>query len=237
MRKGIILIVSFTNLNNHSIQSGEKMKSLLFMFLILITSFVYSQEKESESHYALSFGIRENFTLDRFNGDIAFKIVNNTHQWRLFISPDFAILNSDEKIDTSDHLVQTDTDVFSIGIGADYLWTILRKDDLSMLAGTGITGSYGKQHEKRTRNDFNGDFIEEEMDGPVISAGVRGILGIEWMVSDNIGIHTEYLMTLFYQRISIDMTRNLNNAAVIIERDVQRIYLNNSVLFGVSFYL
>lgn len=67
---------------------------------LFLSTYIYSQSDSLKSHYAISFGISNNFTLSNFDSDIAFKkILNNLDQIRFFISPRISISNSKNDYD------------------------------------------------------------------------------------------------------------------------------------------
>ncbi len=77
------------------------MKSLLVVLIILVTySPSFSQDSSFVPKYALSFGIKNNFTLTSFDMDIAVKkIFDNSDQLRFFISPGISTLTQDITIE------------------------------------------------------------------------------------------------------------------------------------------
>ena len=107
-----------------------------------------------------------------------------------------------------------------------------------MFSGTGLEFMYGKTHEKATALNDTGDKSVAERNSPTIRTGLRGILGVEWMVNKKIGIHSEYLLVGSYYWSKTEITSSLNG----IENSESKsklwsITLNTEVLFGLSIYL
>ncbi len=176
---------------------GVFMKSLLVVLIILtICSPSFSQDSSFIPKYALSFGIKDNFTLSSFNMDIAVKkIFDNSDQLRLFISPRISTLTQDVTIEGEERTRKLENQSYTIGVGADYLWTITNHNDISLFGGTGLIVSYQRGYSKNSISDSDTTNNTTETINPTINSGIRGILGVEWKVSRKIGIHCEYLVT------------------------------------------
>lgn len=214
--------------------------SFVVLISLILCSFIFPQEKPASPQYALSFGILDNFRLGNFNMDIAVKkIIDDSNQWRLYISPRISVNDQDDDNLELDQIVNINSVIYSFGIGADYLWTLLRNNDLSMFGGSGLVINYGNRKDERTDiNNLNGESNFQELNSPRASVGIRGILGIEWKVTDNIGIHSEYLMTGSYDWEKINIKTSLNGISrPRVSRTASKISLFTNVLFGVSFYL
>jgi hypothetical protein len=214
------------------------MKSLFIIFIALtIYSSSFSQDSSYVPKYALSFGIADNFTLKNFNMDIAVKkIFDNTNQLRLFLSPRISKSNQDVTTNAVNQSREEERWNYSLGIGADYLWTIIANDDISLFSGTGLVISYGRNYNKSSIGD-NENNTTTEMKAPSASAGVRGILGVEWKVNKNIGIHCEYLVAGYYSwnktENSVSQMGSTDINTTIITTGIS---LGSNVLFGLSIY-
>lgn len=215
------------------------MKSLLVVLIILnIYSSSFSQDSSFIPKYALSFGIKDNFTLSSFNMDIAVKkIFDNSDQLRLFISPRISTLTQDVTIEGNEITRKIENQNYSIGIGADYLWTIINHDDISLFGGTGLIVSYQRGYSKNSISDSDTTNNTTETINPTINSGIRGFLGVEWKVSRKIGIHCEYLVTGNYFWGKSEMKIFHNNEIDINSKSTSSgITLISNVLFGLSIY-
>ncbi len=215
------------------------MKSLLVVLIILtIYSSSFSQDSSFVPKYALSFGIKDNFTLSSFNMDIAVKkIFDNSDQLRLFISPRISTLTQDVTIEGDERTRKLENQNYSIGVGVDYLWTIINQDDISLFGGTGLIVSYQRGYSKNSISDNDTTNNTTETVNPSISSGIRGILGVEWKVSRKIGIHCEYLVTGNYFWAKSE-TKIFHNREIDInsKSTSSGITLSSNVLFGLSIY-
>ena len=216
------------------------MKSFFVIVMSLIMcSSIYSQEDSTHPNYALSFGIANNFRLDKFNMDIAVKKnIDNNHQLRLFLSPRIYTNNTENKTSGINPTSESKSFHYSMGIGADYLWTLMNNGDISMFGGTGLVFTYGNNNDKMTSTNINGNKSFVERNTPSLNIGIRGILGVEWKVSKKIGIHSEYLLTGSYnwnKTESKSSFNDINNPT--ITSTSSGISLGTGVLFGVSIYL
>lgn len=217
----------------------------IILMSLIISSTIFSQENSKKTNnYALSFGIAGNFRLGAFNGDIAVKkIIDNTHQLRLFLSPRIFTKNDETNSSNNNITVTNDNETrnYSIGVGADYLWTLITNEDITMFGGTGLVFTYGNNNFKVTsQSKFNANdnnkFINET-NNPFTNIGIRGTLGVEWKVTDKIGIHSEYLFTGSYNwsKSEIKSSRNVIDNPTKT-RTSSGISLGSGVLFGISIY-
>lgn len=226
------------------------MKSFYIILMsLIISSTIFPQENsKKQNNYALSFGIAGNFTLDKFNGEIAVKkIIDDTHQLRLFLSPRIFTKNDEMNSFNSNNniTVTQDNEIrnYSIGVGADYLWTLITSEDINMFGGTGLVFTYGNNNfkvtskSKSTSNVNDNNKFINETNNPFTNIGIRGTLGVEWKVTDKIGIHSEYLFTGSYNwsKSEIKSSRNdIDNPTKT--RTASGISLGSGVLFGISIY-
>jgi hypothetical protein len=216
------------------------MKPFFAIFLsLLICSAAFPQENSSNPKYALSFGIADNFRLDKFALDIAVKkIINETSQLRLFLSPRITITNNDTEYTENKQTQEQKIINYSIGAGADYLWTLLSNEDVNMFGGAGVIITYGKNTHEGTTYFSNGTKSAYEQDNPFISSGLRGTIGVEWKVNEKIGIHSEYLFTAVYLWSKSENKNILND--IETQKSTSKVTgfnLASGVLFGVSIYL
>ena len=213
-------------------------KALLAIAISLVFySFSFAQVDSTQSNYALSFGIGNNFTLSNFNMDIAVKkIIDNKHQLRLFVSP--RISTNDTKNSGGRLSSENKSQSYSLGIGADYLWILLNKHSINMYGGTGLILAYGHNYIKQgtaVDNTSNGSTVTNQ---PNIMVGLRGTLGVQWMVNQSIGIHCEYLLTGSYNWSRSEKKEYISNTVLVTNTSKSSsINLSTIVLFGVSIYL
>lgn len=211
-----------------------------FIVTIILCTSVYAQE-EKERNYALSFGIGNNFQLSNFNMDIAVKeVLDNQHQVRLFLSPRISTSNTENAQSGSSSTSENDNSNYSLGMGVDYLWQLAAKDEFIMYSGTGVIASYGNGGDNKNTTQFiNGGSVSNETTSPFWSVGLRGILGVEWRVSERVGIHSEYVA---YGKYSWSKTENKTSGAGVVNPSTttttsKRFELGSYVLFGLSIYL
>ena len=210
----------------------------IILMSLIISSTIFSQENsKKQNNYALSFGIADNFRLDKFNGEIAVKkIIDNTHQLRFFLSPRILTSNQENKTSGNNSIQVRELRNYSIGVGADYLWTLITSEDINMFGGTGLAFTYGNNNDKVTVN-INGHKSISETSNPFTNIGIRGILGVEWKVTDKIGIHSEYIFTGLYNWNKSEIKSSINNIDnPTTTRTSSGISLGSGVLFGISIY-
>ncbi len=209
---------------------------VLIISLILCTS-TFSQEKSENNNYALSFGIADNFRLDKFNMDFAAKkIIDENHQLRLVLSPRISISNVENEGEINNQIREDKSTNLSLGVGADYLWILFTDEDINMFTGTGLMLTYGYIKTKRTSStDY--ETQKHEAAKPSTKFGIRGTIGVEWMVSKKIGIHSEYLFTGSYNWNKIENKSSYNGIEnPTVKSTSDSISLTSAVLFGISVY-
>ncbi|MEW6004877.1 MAG: hypothetical protein AB1695_06125 [Stygiobacter sp.] len=211
--------------------------SFVVLMSLIICSIIYPQASLN-SQYALSFGIADNFRLDKFNFDIAAKkILDENHQLRLFLSPSITSNNQEDKNNGSNYSQKNELLDYSLGVGADYLWILIKNDEINMFGGTGLIFSFGRYNKKISTVFNNGTYINSEISDPSTSIGIRGTLGVEWKVTNKIGIHSEYLFTGLYSWSKTENKNSINGTDKPIEiLTSSAVGLTSGVLFGVSIY-
>ncbi len=210
-----------------------------FFFLLVFCTGNFAQEKQVKHNYALSFGIADNFRLNRFDMDIAGKkILDNNNQIRIFLSPRFSSNDRETEQLSLSNRNKIESSNYSIGAGIDYLFYLASSGDFYLFSGPGMNLNYGYMKENLETSNTTGISITER-NTPSFGAGLRGILGIEWMVSENIGIHSEYLLTMSYQKIKTEGHETLNGIGTGSDLNIKenRFSIQSRVLFGLSIYL
>ncbi len=213
-------------------------------FMVILMGFIsvstmYSQEKSASPKYALSFGIADNFRLDKFIMDIGItKILDDEHRLRLFLSPRILTSNLNEEFSYNDHKNENKSKNNSLSIGADFLFTLVKEDDISLYTGPGLVYTFGLNNNISTSESSIGGKQVQENNLPYYNIGFRGNLGVEWMVSKRISIHSEYVLTGAYNHQKTESTTWINNVDQgKSTRTTTGFSLATGVLFGVSIYL
>jgi hypothetical protein len=193
---------------------------------IILCSTLFAQE---QNKYALSFGIADNFQLSSFNGQIAAKkIINDTHQLRVFLSPSFSANNSDSNTESEEAMK---TFYFSLGIGADYLRILIKNNKINLFAGPGLGISFQSNKSEHRDNTIKSTSVDNRID-----LALRGVLGVEWKVTNQIGIHCEYLLIGAYIRNSGHIKSEGDMITDQPKTTSSFLSLGPGVLFGVSVY-
>lgn len=217
------------------------MKALttIILSIILCTS-VYSQEESKEQKYALSFGIGNNFTLTNFNMDIAVKrILDDSRQIRLFLSPRFSSGRTEGVTNTNTSSSENTNVSYTFGLGVDHLWRLASKKEFNMYGGGGVAGYYGNDGDNEVILKYpTGSTNFSGSNSPFWSVAIRGILGVEWKVSEGIGIHSEYVLYLSYQWRKTETTTSVGTLRPSVNTSKStRVGLISNALFGISIYL
>ncbi len=147
-------LISRLNNRNKKLLTGLLMKKKLLLLLVALFSLtlVLAQEKSCEKqNYAISFGIKDNFTLKNFIMEIAVKkIINEKSQLRLFLSPEFKNENIDKSISDTSLTVDLNEKRIDLGIGLDYLWILAENNDIDFYGGSGLIVTYTERKDEYT---------------------------------------------------------------------------------------
>lgn len=213
------------------------MKSLfLFCALFFFTGSGLAQDSVFTPKYAISFGIGENFTLTNFNGEIAVKkIFANSDQLRLFISPNSAVIDNESPTEPASRYYESTEN--SISVGADYIWVAKSHTSVHLYSGAGLAYLY---HNLTVTEDAEPDHSSQrhsESKRIVHQGGLRGILGAEWKVSDEFGIHCEYIVNFSYGTDNSNQKLTQTTTPDQISESIRKYAdLYSAVLFGLSLY-
>lgn len=170
----------------------------------------------------MQFSVQPNFTLGSYSGSTLSlkRHLASGNAIRLGVSLGFG-RGSDEFIDvnadtfsTRTTLSLSDGNVWSIGVGATYLWYSSRAAPLHAYWGVGPTVSWSRGHDDRTQSftfqqpsqpPVTGTFVED-VTSRGWQVGVAGALGVEWLVARRVGLFAEYGSSL--GRTASSFTRN-----------------------------
>ncbi len=207
----------------------------IFVLSTLISTFAFAQDNLPNNGYALSFGISQNFTLSDFDGFIAFKkIFNSGNQLRFLLRPQYTYKNN--SIEDNQNIYdksETTSNRFVLSLGADYLWRVLQNNNVQMYGGGGFLVGYNNSKTEQTTT-YSDSTLTSTSKINFWTFGIRGILGAEWLVTKNIGLHAEYIFNVKYNNKKTDIIQDNNPTA---SRKDDEFSLGQSVFFGISFYL
>lgn len=215
------------------------MKSrLVVLVLFLFTCSALPQDSVFTPKYALSFGIGQNFTLTKFNGEIAVKtILSNSDQIRILLQPVYDATTSDYPELTNYSFQTLENSQFSLGLGADYLWLISSNRDISISAGPGLSILYHSAFEKRRNYAGEGAYQITETKQYRTGIELRGTFLAEWKVSEMIGIHSEYRLGFSYGNdkiLSRYVVTGFSDSSSEIKTN--HLAITSIVVFGLSVY-
>ncbi len=207
----------------------------IFVLSTLISTFAFAQDNLPNNGYALSFGISQNFTLSDYDGFIAFKkIFNSGNQLRFLLRPDYTYKsNSIEDNQNIYDKSETTSNGFVLSLGTDYLWRLLQNNNVQMYGGGGFLLGYNNSKTEQTTT-YSDSTLTSTSKINFWTFGIRGILGAEWLVTKNIGLHAEYIFNVKYNNKKTDTIQDNNPTA---SRKDDEFSLGQSVFFGISFYL
>ncbi len=219
---------------------------LCFLILPVVASANMENSLPNDKSRALQFSINDNFSLSSFNGSTISYLNHSSlnKAWRYGLSFGASIGNSENNsIYNDDTTYVTDVDNHSINLSLNILrlWYPNTSSKISIFYGLGpyVSVNSSEFDNKRvTENPVNSTDLRSSTTWNI---GGKGIFGALWMVSKNIGLHTEYGTNLVYNYGSTKITRINEVDGSIIERISESVskgfkISSATVKFGLSVY-
>ena len=222
-----------------------KIASLLLFLLLAAVQFTLAQESESSTtdlakSWSLQFQINNNFQLSSFQGStISAKYhLSSKHAMRFGISLSGNI--QDQELDRMRMGVQENKlDRLSLQVRSHYLFYFPSIKKTQLYFGVGPTLEY-LNNDTKTLESLSKRTRESYLWG----VGISGVLGIEWLVRENIGLLAEYGTSFLYNYSkSEDVYKQTvpgNDEYEIMDRTEQEMKafsINSlSIKFGLSVY-
>jgi hypothetical protein len=164
--------------------------------------------------WSVQFSVQPNFTLGSFSGStLSLKrhlASGNALRFGLSLNVDDTSIDLAEMtVDTFATRTQSGADegnLWSIGVGAYYLWYTGRAAPVHAYWGAGPTVSWSRRHNERTQTltqtptgqpAATYTFIEDLTDRGW-TLGIAGTAGVEWLVARRVGLFAEYGSSLSY---------------------------------------
>jgi hypothetical protein len=223
--------------------------SSLFLVL-LIASAPCAQSKADNSltagAWALQFEIEDNFDLGSFEGSTISikKQTSPGSAWRLGLSVAINARVADNVSDILDS-IRNSTDNHSqnqsVGVTVHRLWYPSPDRLVNVFIGLGPIGSFSHATTGSSNTSASGRFTKDERESWSWSAGVSGILGVEWFATRNISLLAEYGTVAEYEHIKNERTQWSYNYGDVFTQDTESTsdafnFSARSVKFGLSVY-
>lgn len=204
------------------------------------------KEKNSlaQGSWAFQFLIDENFKLSAFRGStISVKRhFSDKRAIRLGLELNAVVSDADESI-LNDRELKSKADNELITISAYYTIYPSPGKDVNLFYGAGPKVGFSLSGSTVTVVRDVGTSTRIKSDESSWSAGITGILGVEWFATRSVSLTAEYSSIFEYQSISIERTDELKTGTGNFEitnkteRDVKNFRFNpESVKFGLSVY-
>ncbi|MCK6613804.1 MAG: hypothetical protein L6Q47_06165 [Ignavibacteriaceae bacterium] len=221
-------------LNNPNKMFTKSLRLLLIFFICAVP--LFAQDSADTPNYALSFGISSKFKLTQYSGQIAVKkILENSDQIRLFINPFYEFSDYNSVHYNSPNEFQLNSSQWSINAGADYLWTAFKTDELLFYIGPGLSFYFSDQSGRQPLILYQ--MLYSESESVSYSAGVRGIIGTEWKVTQSIGLHSEYILLGLWNKSKTTEKRfEEETLARTLNYSEEHTIFESRLLFGLSVY-
>jgi len=224
------------------INTSRAIIALVFGVVMLIGPTVYGQANPLPEHgWALQFAIDRDFDLNSFQGS-TLSIKKHTSAkaaWRLGVSvnveagdtDDFCIYSDNESEETD-----SDNTTIDIDMNIQRVFYMHPQSSIKPFLGIGPTGGY--YYNRQTTEPYDTDLYGEDYNKKSRrwTAGIMGVLGMEWMPHKTIGLFAEYRTKLYYEYGKSKIHRN-DYTISYIERTTKRVRLaSESVKMGLAVY-
>lgn len=198
--------------------------------------------------WSLQFGIVRDFQLGSFDGMLLSckKHFSSKRAMRIGISIGASLRDTDSDEHAlryfDEHRAEgEDQYSMSASVTGLYLLYPSGRNRANLYLGVGPTLNYSREKsEQEATGNHLGCCDEQWSYGYSIGAGGRGVLGIEWLASENIGIQAEYAVSLMYTYASSETSRFRDRyvdetfTSESISRSLN--LSSNHVRFGMSVY-
>jgi len=224
------------------------MKYLLALVIsVLLFTSVFAQTDETTNNYSahgIQFQIGSNFQLESFDG-LTFSYLyraNKDYFFRFGIGTFLSLLDASTTAGQTDTLeTEGSADGFGLTLSGDFIFTLLRKNGFSMIAGGGPFVAY--RYERNYSNIVSSfDPTEVTITKNEWSAGLGLLIGAQFELNENIVFSGEYGLNVGYQSAAQDVETKQNDHNGNITTDLKKIETNsfnisNSAFrFGVAVY-
>jgi hypothetical protein len=191
--------------------------SAVIVVTMLVSQLTYAQapsQSDSSSNHrpdALQFQIGQNFTLQSFQGaTISYKHhTDRLSAYRFGISLSFGGSNTDNEssgfaLDTLQSALNgpVNQTSASISLNAQRLWYLDNPTDVLMFIGTGPYVGFSRSSTHSETSFFPVDPHTRRLSNDLTytswSAGLSGVLGVEWFTSRLLSLHAEYFANVGY---------------------------------------
>jgi opacity protein-like surface antigen len=210
---------------------------LIAAVLVVVTAPGSGTAQETQSPlvggaWALQFRVSENFTLSTFEGSVVSLKRHYSPSTALRLGVSLALRSSDETSgfsnpDTVNSRDLSD-DTYQLGFALHYLHYTNPGSRVTPFLGAGPAVSFNHSKRSTTVSD-----VEATQSYKYWSAGLSGVLGVEWFPSSSVGIHAEYGLSAKY-------TKQTNDAEYMGQKEDRDGHswslTGSSVLFGLSVY-
>ena len=211
----------------------------------------YAKESLQPGSWSLQFGVLGDYQLNSFGG-LMFSLKRHySDRSAIRLGLDFRVTSRDTDIDRDSRYEDDscryrvdDDDGFAVfGFTAQYLLYPSPTKSANLFLGIGPSVSYSnKRSDLVSWDSCTEDSVRESRwaDTYSLRSGIRGALGFEWFVADNVGLLAEYGVSLIYEYTENETGSNRTNSTsreacdTRISREIDFSY--DAVRVGLSVY-
>jgi hypothetical protein len=145
------------------------------------------RQEPQRGSWAVQFRVTDNFTLSSFEGSVLAlkRHLTPSHSIRASLGLSLQGQTSEAIRDTL--LSSRENDVHSVSFNLDYLWYARPQSTLSLFLGGGPLFQYNT-----ATSDYEFPTPSPSVKRTDRAFGVRAVVGVEWFVTRQIGLHSEY---------------------------------------------
>lgn len=230
-------------------------KSKLFLFSIAVamlcicppTVSAKDQAKQFDNKtfqkWAMQFEINQNFDLNSFEGStLSLKRMSSPAKaWRLGLDLDAGTANGDDITVFDDSLTNTsdvDNDHYSIAISIHRVTNTNPDSKISFFYGYGPFGGYSYTKTGNRIIATTGNSTGQITKSRTWSAGLRGIMGVEWFFAKNMSLLAEYGSSVSYRRNKRTQATDYSDGSSRLNERIDKVWNFDAELvkFGLSAY-
>ncbi|NOX18504.1 MAG: hypothetical protein GXO87_09530 [Chlorobi bacterium] len=218
----------------------------VFLFVTFFSTVIFSQDVKNEEDYSahgIQFQIGSNFQLESFDG-LTFSYlyrVNKNYFFRFGIGTSLSLEDASTtagEADTLEH--KGNADRYGITLSGDLIFTLVRKNGFSMIAGGGpfVTYHYSRNYSNKPTGNQTYDKTDVINEWNV---GLGLLIGAQFELNENIVFSGEYGLNIGYnsknENFKQTATTYGNTRTLLTKIEINSFNISNSAFkFGVAVY-
>jgi hypothetical protein len=164
--------------------------ALVVGFLLQPAQEASAQESRQETQrdpWAVQFRVTENFTLGSFEGSVLALKRHLTPHHSIRASLGLSLRGQTSEATRDTLLSSRENDAHAVNINMEYLWYARPQSTISLFLGGGPLFQYARSSSSTAFPSPSPSITRTDK-----AFGIRAVVGVEWFVTRQIGLHSEY---------------------------------------------